>query len=89
MNEDRIIGAGRNAAGALEKDLGNAIGSDRLVGDGLIDQVAGAFQHGYGKARDTVSISSTKRRRRFGAVTDRARDLGRQADHAVRRGIGR
>ena len=88
MNEDRIVGKGREVLGKGERAVGSATGSDRLQGDGVVDQVAGAVQHGYGKARDAVGdlIDDAP-----GAVThavNRGRELGRQGDEAVRDRFG-
>lgn len=45
MNEDRIMGSARNVVGKVEYGLGDAVGSDTLKGDGLVDRATGSIQH--------------------------------------------
>jgi uncharacterized protein YjbJ (UPF0337 family) len=55
MNDDRIIGARKELFGKGERVVGNALDDDGLKADGVIDQVSGSIQHGYGQIKDAVS----------------------------------
>ena len=88
MNEDRIIGAGRNLLGKGERGVGNAVESDRLVGEGVVDQVAGAVQHGYGKARDVAGDAIDDAPGAVAGVVKRGRELAHDGDEAIRERFG-
>jgi uncharacterized protein YjbJ (UPF0337 family) len=55
MNEDRVIGTARNAAGKAQEGIGNAIGDARMQASGVANQVAGAAQDLYGQTRAAAS----------------------------------
>lgn len=88
MNEDRIVGAGRELLGKGERKLGDVTGSESLQGDGVVDQVAGAVQHGYGKVRDVISEVVDDAPGTVAGVIDRGRELGRKGDEAIRDRMG-
>lgn len=88
MNDDRIIGAGREMLGKAERGVGNATGSERLQGDGVVDHVAGAVQHGYGKVKDVVSDVIDDAPGAVAHAVSRGRDIGRQSDEAIRDRLG-
>ena len=88
MNEHRVVGSGRAMFGDAEQVLGEAVGSDQLATEGLIDRAAGVFENGYGKARDAISDLASDAPERFDDLVSRGRELGRQADRAVRRELG-
>lgn len=88
MNEDRIVGAARNVLGKAEHGLGDAVGSDKLRGDGVVDQVTGSLQHGYGKVRDVVADVIDDTPGVIAGAVDRTRRLGRQGDDAIRDRLG-
>lgn len=88
MNEDRVIGAGRDVAGKVEFKVGEAIGDQDLQADGVIDRVAGVFQHGYGTARDAAADVAEAAPALFDEVGNRGRDLGRRVDNVVRENLG-
>jgi uncharacterized protein YjbJ (UPF0337 family) len=54
MNEDRIEGTGRKAAGKAEEAIGKLAANDRLETRGTVNQALGTVQDGYGRARDAV-----------------------------------
>jgi uncharacterized protein YjbJ (UPF0337 family) len=54
MDEDRIDGAARQAGGMAKETVGRLTGDDRLTGEGLVDQAAGAVQRGYGEVKDAT-----------------------------------
>jgi len=88
MNEDRIVGAARNMVGDAEHGLGNAFGNDKLKGDGVVDQVAGSIQQGYGKVKDTIVGVIDDTPAAFAGAVDRSRQLTRHGDEAIRDRLG-
>jgi len=88
MNEDRVIGAGREMLGNAERGIGEATGSERLQGDGVADQVAGAVQHGYGKVKDAVAEVIDDTPSAIAGAVDQARSYGRHGNEAVRDRLG-
>ena len=88
MNEDRVIGAGREMLGKAERSVGGATGSDRLQGDGVVDQVAGSIQHGYGRVKDAVGDIIDDAPGAVAGAINRGRELSRQGDDALRDRLG-
>jgi uncharacterized protein YjbJ (UPF0337 family) len=52
MDENRIEGAARTAAGTIEGAVGAMTGDVKTKAEGLADRVAGRAQSAYGEARD-------------------------------------
>lgn len=88
MNNDRIVGAGRELLGKGESAVGDATGSYRLRADGIVDQVAGTVQNGFGKVKDAVGDMVDDAPDMVGRAVDRSRELGRQGDEAIRDRLG-
>lgn len=88
MNEDRIVGATRNIVGKAEHGLGDAVSSDKLKGDGIVDQVTGSIQHGYGQVKDAVADAIDDAPGALAGAVDRSRELGRKGEQAVRERLG-
>jgi uncharacterized protein YjbJ (UPF0337 family) len=88
MNEHRVIGSGRAMFGSAEQTLGEAVGSDQIATEGLIDRAAGAVENGYGKARDTLADIAGDAPERLDDLVGRGRDFADRADRAVRRELG-
>ena len=95
MNQDRVIGAGRDLAGKAEWAVGDAVGSSKLQADGLIDRVSGVFQNGYGQVRDAATEALIDAKPVLNEALDRGQDLidrgqelGQQVDAAIRRRLG-
>lgn len=88
MNEDRMAGAARDWFGKAEHGLGDTVGSDTLKSDGLVDQTAGAIQHGYGVVKDAVAGTIDNVPGAVAVALDRGRKLGRKGDDAVRERLG-
>jgi uncharacterized protein YjbJ (UPF0337 family) len=84
VNEDRIVGATRNLVGEAEHGLGGAVGDDKLKSDGVIEQVTGSIQHGYGQIKDVIDDAPGA----LAGAVDRSRELGRQGEQAVRERLG-
>ena len=88
MNEDRIVGAGRTLLGKAERGVGDTVDSNRLVGDGILDQVAGTVQHGYGKAKDAVGDFVDDAPGAVAGAVKRGRELAHDGDEAIRERLG-
>ena len=88
MNEDRIEGNVRSLVGEGEQALGKAVGSERLEGEGMVDQFSGAVQTGYGKAKDAVKRATEEAPVLLEHAAERGRELGRQGDEAIRERLG-
>ena len=52
MHKDTIKGAAKDAAGAVEKNIGKATGNERMEAEGLAKQAEGKAQKTFGKAKD-------------------------------------
>jgi uncharacterized protein YjbJ (UPF0337 family) len=55
MNEDRVIGTAKNLGGKAQEGLGRVTGDTKTQVEGVINQAAGATQHLYGQAKESVS----------------------------------
>lgn len=62
MNKDQVKGATRKVAGKVQKTAGKAVGSRKTEAKGLLREIAGAFQQGYGDGRATDTRTDAKRR---------------------------
>lgn len=58
MNEDTLMGEGREVAGKVKKVAGNATGNPSLEAEGMVDQLVGRAQKTLGAARDTLATES-------------------------------
>ena len=54
MNKERIEGATQKGIGSVKEAAGKAVGSDRLVAEGLADRAVGTAKEAFGKAKDAV-----------------------------------
>ena len=88
MNKDRIVGAGRTLLGKAEQGVGDAVDSNDLVGDGIVDQVAGSIQHGYGKVKDAVDDLIDDAPGAVANTMKRGRELAHDSDEAIRERLG-
>lgn len=88
VNEQSVVGAGREVAGTVEFKVGEAIGNDNMKADGLIDRAGGLLQHGYGAARDLASDAIDEVPAVAERTADRGREWGRQADATIRQNLG-
>ena len=55
MDQDRLSGTAKNAAGKVEEGFGRAAGDAKAEFQGQIKQAEGAVQDLYGQAKDSVS----------------------------------
>ena len=88
MNKDRIVGAGRNIVGKGERKFGDAIGNGRLETQGLVDEVAGALQNGFGRLIDRVTELVEDAPDSIAAAISQSRDVSRRGNVAVRERLG-
>lgn len=51
----RFSGVGRNTSGKVKKSIGKVTGHDALVGEGILDQAAGAVKHSAGEAAEVAA----------------------------------
>ena len=56
-SEQRVKGTGGNLLGKAKTGIGKATGNDKLAGEGLVDQAAGAVKDTAGKAAHAVSAT--------------------------------
>jgi uncharacterized protein YjbJ (UPF0337 family) len=54
MDKNRIIGAAKEAKGAVKEAIGKATGDAKLQADGKADKVEGKVQNAIGGLNDTV-----------------------------------
>jgi uncharacterized protein YjbJ (UPF0337 family) len=83
MNEDRVVGAGKELLGKGERGVGVAFDSDRLQADGLVDQISGTVQNGVGQIKDLVSNVVGGAPALASDAADQARRLARRTDDAL------
>jgi uncharacterized protein YjbJ (UPF0337 family) len=60
MNKDRITGAAKKAAGAVEETTGKVLGDAKLVADGKSKKTEGKIQNAVGGAKDAVKSAARK-----------------------------
>jgi uncharacterized protein YjbJ (UPF0337 family) len=66
IDTDRIIGVGRQLAGAMKQGLGGLLGSVKMTADGKAERAAGRAQNEAGSVRDEARDAA--------AATDPAKD---------------
>ena len=88
VNEDRVVGAGKELLGKGERAVGDVVGSDRLKSDGVVDQVSGVVQQGYGQLKDAVSAVVDGAPGLASDVADQGRRLVRRTDDALYDALG-
>lgn len=54
MDKDRIVGAAKDVAGNVEKNVGNLAGDSKTQASGAARQAEGMIQNAFGQAKDTV-----------------------------------
>jgi uncharacterized protein YjbJ (UPF0337 family) len=60
MSENRIAGAAKKAAGAVEEATGKAVGNPKLEAKGAATKVEGTVQNKAGKVQDKVGAAISK-----------------------------
>jgi uncharacterized protein YjbJ (UPF0337 family) len=54
MDKDRIIGAAKQAKGAVKEAAGKALGDSKLEAEGKSDKVEGKIQNAVGGVKDAL-----------------------------------
>ncbi|WP_085809168.1 CsbD family protein [Sphingomonas sp. TZW2008] len=80
MNKDEVHGGVRYVGGKAEKFVGDVIDDRGWQVDGVVDQVAGAVQHSYGRA---VSVAEDAIETAPGALRDAIDDVQERAAPAM------
>ena len=57
---DKVKGAANEAIGKAKQGVGEAVGSDKLQGEGVIQEVKGKGQQALGDAKDAVKNVANK-----------------------------
>jgi len=57
---DKIKGVGNEAAGHLKRDVGKAIGSEKLAAEGVAQDLKGHAQKAMGDAKSAVKDAANK-----------------------------
>ena len=58
--EDKVKGATNEALGKAKQGVGEAVGSDKLQGEGAIQEIKGKGQQTLGDAKDAVKDAANK-----------------------------
>jgi uncharacterized protein YjbJ (UPF0337 family) len=70
MDEHRVTGAARNAAGRVEEGFGRVTGDTKSEAKGVIDQAQGAAENLYGQAKDAAGSAAEGVRQTASSVED-------------------
>ena len=54
MDEDRIVGSGKQVKGAIKEAVGKAVGDSKLQADGKADKIEGKLQNLAGSIKDVL-----------------------------------
>jgi uncharacterized protein YjbJ (UPF0337 family) len=54
MDQNRVKGTAKQAAGSVKEAVGKAVGNPTLQAKGKLQQAEGSVQKAFGKARDTL-----------------------------------
>jgi uncharacterized protein YjbJ (UPF0337 family) len=54
MDQDRIVGAAKQAKGAINEAVGKAVGDKKLAAEGKSNKVEGKIQNAVGGLKDAV-----------------------------------
>jgi uncharacterized protein YjbJ (UPF0337 family) len=54
MNKDRIVGAAKEAKGAVKEAVGKAAGDTKMTADGKADKIEGKVQNAVGGLKDAL-----------------------------------
>ncbi len=80
MDENRIAGAAKSVGGQAQESFGRVTGNAKTESEGIINEVSGAAQDLYGKARDQVSDLAD-------VTTKKAQDTASSFEKALRTNI--
>jgi len=54
MDKDRVVGAAKQAKGAIKETVGKAVGDAKLESEGKADRIKGKVQNTIGGLKDTL-----------------------------------
>jgi uncharacterized protein YjbJ (UPF0337 family) len=54
VNEDQVFGKIQQAVGRVKQGVGETLGNEKLVNQGVVDQVKGAAKETWGNAKDAA-----------------------------------
>jgi len=54
MNKDQVKGGAKEAAGKVQKNVGDVVGSEKQQVKGAVREAAGKVQKGYGDAKEAA-----------------------------------
>jgi uncharacterized protein YjbJ (UPF0337 family) len=54
MDKDRVVGAAKQAKGAIKETAGKAVGDAKLTAEGKSDKVEGKIQNAVGGLKDAL-----------------------------------
>lgn len=81
MNNTGIKGEAQDLGGSIKQATGKAVGSDRLQGEGMADQMTGGVNKAIGAAQDAIAAGP-------GPILDQARGFARQRPWATAALVG-
>ena len=55
MNKDRIVGAAKQASGAIKELTGKIVGDTNMTSNGTKDKVKGMIQSAVGRVKDALT----------------------------------
>jgi uncharacterized protein YjbJ (UPF0337 family) len=60
MNKDQVQGSVKDAAGKVQRKIGEAVGSEKQQAEGLGKQVEGKTQKAFGNAKESLKDNPTR-----------------------------
>jgi uncharacterized protein YjbJ (UPF0337 family) len=81
MSDNRIEGAGHQAAGSIKEGFGKLTGDAKLQAEGMAEKTAGSVQNSVGKVEDEP--------RTIGPDHDRVEGAGHKMMGSIKEGIGK
>lgn len=60
MNKDQVQGSVKDAAGKVQRKIGEAVGSEKQQAKGLGKQVEGKAQKAFGNAKEAIKDNQTR-----------------------------
>jgi uncharacterized protein YjbJ (UPF0337 family) len=70
MDEHRVTGAAKNAAGRVEEGFARVTGDTKSQAQGVIDQAQGTAENLYGQAKDAASSAAEGVRKTASSIED-------------------
>jgi uncharacterized protein YjbJ (UPF0337 family) len=80
VNKDQVSGKVEQAVGKVKQSVGEAVGSEKLANQGVVDQAEGAAKETWGNAKDAAK---EVRQSRKNAATDKAHERRNKISQSV------